>query len=212
MNYALPTLLMLSLSMNACAQKVSEADVPQPVKAAFMKQFPKAEHAKWEMEDKKDYEVNFQQGATKWSAKYAADAKWLETEHAIKPEELPAPVRAAIAANYADHKLEAAEVAESPQGIVYEVDLEKGEHSMEVVFAADGKVVKSLVTEEVKRMKGRTRRTDRSVKRAGAQAPARANSIHRFPCVALAEMLAQAAEVGDHEHGEEEREHQFAHR
>ena len=148
MNYALPTLLMLALSMNAFAQKVSEADVPQPVKAAFTKQFPKAEHAKWEMEDKKDYEVDFQQGGGKWSAKYAADAKWLETEHAIKPEELPAPVRAAIAASYADHKLEAAELVESPQGTTYEVDLEKGEQSLEVVFGADGKVLKSVVEEE----------------------------------------------------------------
>jgi hypothetical protein len=147
MNYALPTVFMLSLSMTTCAQKVSETDVPQPVKAAFMKQFPKAEHARWEMEDKKDYEVNFQQGGGKWSAKYAADAKWLETEHAVKLEELPAAVRTAIATNYADHKVEATEVAESPQGTVYEVDLEKGEHTMEVVFAADGKVVKSVVEE-----------------------------------------------------------------
>ncbi len=154
MNYALPTLLMLSLSMNASAQKVSDADVPQPVKAAFMKQFPKAEHAKWEMEDKKDYEVNFTQAGKKWSATYAADAKWLETEHAIKPEELPAPVRAAIAASYADHKLEAAELVESPQGTTYEVDLEKGEHSMEVVFSADGKVLKSLVEEEDEKDEG----------------------------------------------------------
>ena len=147
MNHALPTLLMLSLSMNACAQKVSEADVPQPVKAAFMKQFPKAERAKWEMEDKKDYEVNFTQGGAKWSAKYAADAKWLETEHAVKLDELPPAVRTAIATNYADHKVERAEVAESPQGTMYEVDLEKGEHSMEVVFSADGKVMKSVVEE-----------------------------------------------------------------
>lgn len=154
MNYLLPTMFMLSLSMNACAQKVSEADVPQPVKTAFMKQFPKAEHAKWEMEDKKDYEVDFQQGGGKWSAKYAADAKWLETEHAIKPVELPAPVRAAIAASYADHKLEAAELVEGPQGTTYEVDLEKGEHSMEVVFSADGKVLKSVVEEEDEKDEG----------------------------------------------------------
>ncbi len=154
MNYALQTLLMLSLSMNASAQKVSESDVPQPVKAAFLKQFPKAEHAKWEMEDKKDYEVNFTQGGTKWSAKYAADAKWLETEHAVKLDELPPAVRTAIVTSYADHKVEVAEVAESPQGTTYEVDLEKGEHSMEVVFAADGKVLKSVVEEEDEKDEG----------------------------------------------------------
>ena len=50
--------------------------------------------------------------------------------------------------------LEVAEVAESPQGTTYEVDLEKGEHSMEVVFAADGKVLKSVVEEEDEKDEG----------------------------------------------------------
>lgn len=147
MKYLLPTLFMLALRMNSFAQNVSEADVPEPVKAAFMEQFPKAEHARWEMEDKKDYEVDFRQAGGKWSAKYAGDGQWLETEHALKPEELPAPVRAAIAAGYADHTLEASELVESPQGTTYEVDLEKGEHSVEVVFSANGNVLKSVVEE-----------------------------------------------------------------
>ena len=148
MNHALPTLLMLSLSMNACAQKVSEADVPQPVKAAFMKQFPKAEHAKWEMESKTEYEVNFKQEGTDRSATYATDGAWMETEHTIKADALPDAVRKAIAAGYADHKLGKVEVAETPKGTVYEVDMEKGEHSMEVVFSADGKVMETKVEED----------------------------------------------------------------
>ena len=107
-----------------------------------------------EMEDKKDYEVNFTQAGKKWSAKYTADAKWLETEHAVKLDELPRAVRSAIATNYADHKVEDAELVESPQGTTYEVDLEKGEHSMEVVFSADGKVLKSAMEEDDEKDEG----------------------------------------------------------
>ena len=150
MNYALPTLLMLSLSMNASAQNMSDTEVPQAVKAAFLKQFPKAEHAKWEMEDKKDYEVNFKQAGVEWSAKYDASAKWMETEHSVKVDALPEAVRKALTANYGTHKVEAAEVAETPEGTVYEVDLEKGKEELEVVFSADGKVIKSKVEEEDK--------------------------------------------------------------
>ena len=150
MNYALPTLLMLSLSMNAGAQKVSEADVPQPVKAAFLKQFPKATDAKWEMEDKKNYEADFKQDGNKWSAAYSADGTWLETEHAIKPEALPEAVRKSIAAKYADHKLKETEQVDTPKGTFFEADLAKEGHSMDVLFTKDGSVVKTEADEDDK--------------------------------------------------------------
>ncbi len=36
----------------------------------------------------------------------------------------------------------------SPKGTFYEVDMEKGEKSMEVVFATDGKVLKENIEEK----------------------------------------------------------------
>jgi hypothetical protein len=155
MKNLLPVALILALSSSACAQKLNETDVPQPVKTSFAKQFPKAESAKWELEDKTDYEVNFKHAGQKMSAKYSAAGKWMETEQDITEAELPEPVRKAIAANYADHKMEGAEKAETPEGTVYEVDLEKGEHEMEVVFNADGKVLKTKVENENKSEKGK---------------------------------------------------------
>lgn len=148
MKYMVPTLIMLTLSMNASGQKVSDADVPPAVKAAFVKQFPKAGQARWEMEDGKDYEAEFKQDGTKWSAKYNAAAKWLETEHAIEAAALPEAVRKSIASGYDGHKMEESELVETPDGTVYEVALEKGKESLEVVFSADGKVLKSKVEDE----------------------------------------------------------------
>ncbi len=144
-------LLSLSglLACNAAsAQRLADDKVPAVVKAAFTKQFPKAENAKWEMESKTEYEVNFKQAGTDRSATYGTDGVWLETEHAIKAEALPEPVRKAIAAGYADHKVKGIDVAESPKGTMYEVDMEKGEQSMEVVFDSNGKVLDSKVEED----------------------------------------------------------------
>ena len=143
-------LSLLALSATACGQKVTEADVPQPVKAAFMKQFPKADKARWEMETKTEYEVNFKQGAEDMSATYGAAGQWLETEKDIKADALPGPVRKTLADRYAGHKVKDLSYVESPKGKFYEADIEKGEKSMEIVFNADGTVFKENVEEKGK--------------------------------------------------------------
>lgn len=133
----------LSLGMSVSAQDKAPITVPEPVKAAFTKQFPQAENAKWEMEDKTDYEAEFKMSGVKYSAKYNAAGTWMETEHKIKTEALPDAVKKSIATNYADHKTEKAELTETPEGVFYEVDLEKAGLEVEVVFGMDGKVLKS---------------------------------------------------------------------
>jgi uncharacterized membrane protein YkoI len=143
MNRTLPALLLIALGATAQGQTPGPINVPAPVKAAFAKRFPKAEGPKWEMENKKDYEADFKQDGTMWSACFAPDGSWLETEHAIKADALPEEVRKTIAAKYADHHVKEAEQAETPKGTVYEVEFAKGKHEMEVVFSADGTVVKT---------------------------------------------------------------------
>lgn len=143
MKSKLPALLLVALSATAHGQTTGSLNIPAPVKAAFAKRFPKAEGPRWEMEDKKDFEAEFKDGGIEWSATFNADGTWLETEHAIKADALPEAVRKTIAAKYADHKLKEAEQAETPKGTVYEVEFAKGEHEMEVVFSADGTVVRS---------------------------------------------------------------------
>ena len=143
MKNKLPALLLIASSATAQGQTPAALNVPAPVKAAFAKRFPKAEGPQWEMEDKKDYEADFKLDGNKWSACFAPDGAWLETEHAIKADALPEAVRNAITAKYADQELKEAEQAETPKGTVYEVEFAKGEHEMEVVFSADGTVMRS---------------------------------------------------------------------
>jgi len=144
-----PMIAMLLLAgLTSTAQDKDIVNVPEAVKSAFAQRFPKAEGTKWELEDKTDYEAGFKQAGVKYSAKFSATGAWMETEHKIKKEALPELVQKALAANYAGYKVEGAEQAETPEGMFYEVDLEKGEQEMEVLFSADGKVVKSQVEEE----------------------------------------------------------------
>ena len=150
MNRPFSLALLLVFGTNSYAQKAAEPTVPAAVKAAFAKQFPKAEQAKWEMEDGKDYEVGFKQAGTKWSAKYDASAKWLETEHEVAATALPAAVTKAIASSYGAYELKESEMVETPAGTGYEVELENGKETLEVMFSADGKVLKSKAEEEKK--------------------------------------------------------------
>jgi hypothetical protein len=115
MKTQLMILSVLAISATACGQKVSEADVPQPVKTAFMKQFPNAEHARWEMETMTEFEVNFKQGAEAMSATYGTAGQWMETEKDIEMEALPEAVRNTIASKYQDQKLEGISHVESPK-------------------------------------------------------------------------------------------------
>ena len=137
-----------SSSMSATAQNKAQITVPEAVQAAFAKQFPKAEGTTWELEDKTDYEAEFKLSGMKYSAKYDAKGTWSETEHKIKPEALPDAVKKAIAASYPEHKIKKAELAETPDGVVFEVDLEKGESELEVVFSTEGKLLKSTEEKE----------------------------------------------------------------
>jgi hypothetical protein len=148
MKHLLPSLIALSLGASACGQKHSEVTPPEVVMNAFKEQFPKAEHVSWSMEDKTDYEADLKMDGMKYSVKYTATGVWMETEHAIKMDALPAAVRQTLAAQYAEYKLDDAEVAETPSGTVYEVDMEKGEEEMEVIFNAEGQVLKSTVEQE----------------------------------------------------------------
>ncbi len=147
MRTPLIVLSLVALNAAACGQKVSEADVPQPARAAFMKQFPNAEHARWEMETKTEFEVNFKQGSQAMSATYGTAGNWLETEKDIKAATLPEAVRNTLANQYAGYEVKALSHVENPQGTCYEADLEKGGKSMEVVFKLDGTVLKENMEE-----------------------------------------------------------------
>lgn len=136
----LPALLACNAGMG---QKIDEQNVPGAVREAFTLRFPKPGKTRWELEDGTDYEAVFEQAGVEWSAKFAADGTWLETEHGTRIEDLPQAVQLAVAAHYAGHTIKEAELTETPGSSAYELELKQGTHTIEVLFAADGAIVQS---------------------------------------------------------------------
>jgi len=133
------------------AQKITADKVPASVASAFKTKFPAAEKIKWEIEDKTDYEANFDLKSEECSAKFDKDGKWLETETEIKVSQLPTAVQQSLTKNFKDYKIKEAEQVDLfDKGRVYEIEIEKGEETYEVQFSLSGEVIKKTTEKKEK--------------------------------------------------------------
>ena len=128
---------ILSLTMNACAQ-----NAPKEVTDAFSKKYSSAKDVKWEMEDGMIWEVEFKLNSTEYSAEYTTNGEWLQTENEIKVTALPENIQKLIKEDFSGFEIEEAEQVETPHYKGYEVELEKGDHKIEVVYDEAGKLMK----------------------------------------------------------------------
>ena len=148
-------LLTAALMSNAaCAQKIAADKIPPAVSSAFKVKFPTATKISWEMENENEYEAGFRMNGEEVSATYDNTGKWLETETEIKVSDLPTAVHAALAKDFTGFKIEEASKIESVKnGSCYEAEIEKGEETFDVLFAADGVMLSKTKMEEEKRDK-----------------------------------------------------------
>ena len=150
MNKLFIVLLSAALMCNvACAQKLSPDKIPAEVLTAFNSKFPGATKVKWEMEDKTEYEAVFNLNGEETSANFDLTGKWLETETEIKVSALPAVIQEVIAKDFAGFKInEAGKTVTAKDGMQYEVEIEKGEKTFDVLFTSDGKMLSKKELEE----------------------------------------------------------------
>lgn len=137
-------ILILSVVVIATFSQLSaqEQSVPEKVKSAFSEKFPDAKKVKWDQENKTEWEAEFKMDGKEYSANFATDGTWKETEHEIAKSEIPAEVSNTINKELEGYKIEEAEISETADGLLYEFELEKGEINVEVAISADGKIVK----------------------------------------------------------------------
>ena len=136
-------LMTLLVTGFAQAQKLKESEVPKAVKDSFAKRFPNLKGVEWSKESETEFEAEFKNAGKEQSANFDQAGKWLVTETEIKKADLPQPVQASIAKEFAGFKVEEAEKVETANdGIQYEVALEKGESNYEVLLSEDGKMLK----------------------------------------------------------------------
>lgn len=129
------------------AQKMKESDIPSVVKAAFKKAYPSAKEVKWSKEEGL-YEVEFENSKTEMSALMDQAGLVKEVETEIKKTELPAAIQASIKKDYAGFKIEEAATIVSNGITTYEAEVEKGENSFDLIFDANGKLLKKIEKKE----------------------------------------------------------------
>lgn len=141
-NQLLSLAVLLLLAGSVQAQHIKAAQVPSVAVAAFTKAYPGAKEVKWEKEGNR-YEAGFEQGKTEMSVLLSAAGELEETETEMAPSALPAPIRAALAANYKGVKVsEAAKIVAVKTGeVTYETEVREKGKSRDVLFTADGREV-----------------------------------------------------------------------
>ena len=127
----------------ACSQKITEKDIPAPVKTAFNNKFPGATDIKWEKENKKELEANFKMNNADVSANFGLDGTWVETETTIPSSELPVAVTNAVNTKYPGAVYGRTEKIEKPGAkILYEVNITVNGKKKELELNSDGVIVK----------------------------------------------------------------------
>lgn len=135
--------LLVGTTLMSCAQST-----PAKVTEAFKTKFPNAKSVKWEKENDTEWEAEFKLNGVDYSANFGTDGTWKETEHKIKSKDLPQAVKNTLATEFTGYEIEDAEMVETPSFNGYEVEIEKGEETMEVVLDKSGKVIKKKIEDD----------------------------------------------------------------
>jgi uncharacterized protein YxeA len=131
----------LLIGLSAFSQEIKPDKVPNPVKQAFVKQFPAAKTVKYGF-DNTDYKISFQEQGKECIVTYNATGKLLETEKEITPAGLPKEVSYAVAKNFPGYTIITAVRREAfDKGICFEMDLKKDDAGYSVRFSDKGEIL-----------------------------------------------------------------------
>lgn len=147
-NLTLIAVLAVAFTMQSCAQKSDSKNVPEKVLSAFNAKFPDAKKVDWEMENDTEWEAEFNWNGIEYSANFSIEGQWIETEYEIKESEIPLNIRAILDQNFSDYEIEDPEIAETPSGKLYEMEIEAGEEEYEVTIDTEGNLTKKKESEE----------------------------------------------------------------
>lgn len=146
------TILLAALAvfmLNANSQEKKETkkaekqvNVPAMTKAAFAAKFPTATKVEWGIEKPGEYEAEFMLDKMGVSALFDKKGTLLETESKMAESDLLPAIKSVLAKEYATYKIKAVEKNEVKGVVKYEVVVEKGKKSSELIFDVDGKLLK----------------------------------------------------------------------
>lgn len=143
-NFLILVLVFSIISLTANSQKTA----PENVKKEFAKKYSAAQSVKWDSEEANEWEAEFTMNGKKMSACFDNAAKWTGTETVITEKELPVAVTNTLNTDFKGYKKNLIEIYESPEIKGFELELKKGESSLEVIFDNNGKVFKKTDLKE----------------------------------------------------------------
>ncbi len=138
----IPVILLIASGICYGQMQKSE-EISQASKDAFAAEFPEAQKVKWSIEKPGEYEAEFVLNGTGSSALFDAQGNLVETETAVKENELPQAVKTAIGKEYAGYNLEEIKKTTDSEGnISFEMEASKGNIYVELTFDSSGKLLK----------------------------------------------------------------------
>ncbi len=120
-----------------CTQKISDAQIPDPVKSSFAKSFP-GSTAEWK-KDSLNFEAEFKKDGKSMAALFSADGQLVETESTLNESEFPEAALNYIQTNYKGKPIKELEkVSRADGSISFEAEVD----DKELVFDQSGKLIK----------------------------------------------------------------------
>ncbi len=113
-----------ALAFGSC-DKNDEPTIPESVANSFMDKYPGRNIYDWDYEQGV-YKGDFRNDGAEAEAWFNPDGTWVRTETDVYPGNLPEPVRTYVSTNYPNHHIDDADYVETPTGVFYELELERG--------------------------------------------------------------------------------------
>ncbi|WP_018344012.1 PepSY-like domain-containing protein [Cytophaga aurantiaca] len=142
------TALLISV-WSVQAQKIEPQNVPASVTQSFNKLFPDVVSVKWELEED-NYEAKYKKNDIKFEAIFSSTGTLIQTEKSLSsPNDLPLPVLNALKKNFSGFTYKDAEMVTAADGeVLYEVEAENASITYELLYDANGNIVKKESIEE----------------------------------------------------------------
>ena len=126
----------------------SQKGPSEVIKKEFSTKYSAAKSVKWANEEKNEWEAEFTMDGKKMSASYDNSGKWLESETEITEKELPATVIASLNKDFSGYKKGDISIFENREVKGFELELKRGETSLEVIFDNNGKILRKTDVKE----------------------------------------------------------------
>jgi hypothetical protein len=139
-------MLCFCVGLRSQDQKVSSRDVPEAVRTAFAKSYPKAKVGNWDKEIK-DGKVVYEaegvtDGKTSRNVMYSADGTVVQIEETMPVADLPASIIGTISKQYPKAAIQSAEKRTHAETVEYVLKL-KDATAKTVVVDSDGKILRT---------------------------------------------------------------------